>query len=436
MAQRLFTDEELEELAKPPSRLAEEALAAGDLARVEALVGEMAAGHKPLHVLGLHTLVRMWGRHRNDRGEERTAAMLETMAGRLVAGFAEDWNRGEERAVIAGLVAVYRNQAGSRLAAEESDGTVVVDLTPCGSGGMLIRQGWAGREPRWYTPFADGTPVMCRGCKALQSAFNTACGGTVWSTEIAADGSGACRMTFAKGRSAGTRLFTDTTELVETRPERAMARLRRGDTDIAALLRDQHEEWRPWHDFMLCWLAYTFAVFQEEGGYDRLQDVFLECYESVFHPRYAVFESWSDEERLRRSAWSWHYHQGRFRILEEEHRFVFVLDPCGSGARLFRGDIDGPPFRYGQPGAPLTDDAHALSFGRTGFPVYCSHCAATNTTQFDGLPLIFVVDGHAQLRPGMPCRQYLYKKGAPREVEPSLLRQVGRDRVAPALPLD
>jgi hypothetical protein len=227
-------------------------------------------------------------------------------------------------------------------------------------------------------------------------------------------------------------LFATTDELCETRPSKALALLERGDTRaVHDVIHDQHLEWKPWHDFMLCWLEYTFAAFHEKGGYDLLNQAFVECYETVFYPRYAVFEQWSDAERLQRSAWSWYYHMGRIRIMEEEHRFVFILDPCGSGARLFRGDVNAPPFRYGQPGAPLTQDTHVISFGRKDFPLYCSHCAATNRAQFEGLPLIFVVDGHAQLRPGMPCRQYLYKKGAPREVEPRLLQQVGLGHVAP-----
>jgi hypothetical protein len=422
--QRLFSDAELAEFEKAPSQLAAEALAAGDLPRVTALLAEMEAGHKPLHVLGLHTLARMWGKYRALYGEARVDAALRFMAGRLVDHWAERWRAGETQATIAGLVAIYRNHAGAELDAEETVETVTIALAPCGAGGMLIRQKWAERNPDLYAPFEDGTPVFCRGCKALQAAFNERCGAEVWRTEIAPDDSGACRMTFAKPAEP----------LVRSRVAEAQERIAQGRTDIEELLPMQQQDWRPWHDFMLCWLEYSFAAFHDEGGYDLLHEIFLECYESVFYPRYAVFEQWSEAERLQRSAWSWHYHMGRFRIVEEEHRFAFILDPCGSGARLFRGDVQEPPFAYGAPGAKLTKEPHMLSFGRTEFPLYCSHCAATNATQIDGLPLIFLIDGHAQLRPGMPCRQYLYKNGAPREVEARLLRQIGRDRVAPLDP--
>ena len=434
--QRLFSEEQLIELAKPPARLAEEALARGDLERVRGLIGEMANGHKPLHVLGLHTLARMWGKYRNDFGEEPADRMLAAIAERLTEQWAADWSAHREKDTIAAITSVYRNQAGARIMPSETDDAVVLELTPCGSGGMLHRQKWDERHPEWYAPFSNGTPLACRACKALQAALNAQCGDRIWTTENAPDRSGTCRMTFAKQATRGERLFDGPEELSATRPAQALARLDRGDVDIGGLIHEQHREWQPWHDFMLCWLEYTFAAFHEAGGYDLLHRAFLECYETAFFPRYAVFEQWSDTERVQRSAWSWYYHMGRIRILEEEHRFVFVLEPCGSGARLFSGAVDAPPFRYGKPLAPLTKEPHELSFGRTDFPLYCSHCAATNGTQFDGLPLIFVVDGHAQLHPGMPCRQYLYKKGAPRQVEQRLLSQINRETVAPAQPLE
>jgi hypothetical protein len=103
---------------------------------------------------------------------------------------------------------------------------------------------------------------------------------------------------------------------------------------------------------------------------------------------------------------------------------VFVLDPCGSGGRMFREEMTKDRFHYGTDLAPIVRDPHPLTFGRTDFPMYCTHCASGNREQFTGKPLIFVVDGHAQMRRGMPCRQYLWKKGAAPAVDDRLLRQV------------
>ena len=88
--------------------------------------------------------------------------------------------------VARGLVARDRQQQHEHVELELGQ-TVTVDLAPCGAGGMLMRQKWAERNPELYSPFADGTPVFCRGCKALKAAFNKRCGAEVWRTEIAPD---------------------------------------------------------------------------------------------------------------------------------------------------------------------------------------------------------------------------------------------------------
>ena len=48
------------------------------------------------------------------------------------------------------------------------------------------------------------------------------------------------------------------------------------------------------------------------------------------------------------------------------------MNPCGSGQRLVRNG------RYGPDGWGVTDSAHDWSYGREGFPLYCTHCAFMN----------------------------------------------------------
>ena len=66
-----------------------------------------------LHVLGLHTLARMWGKFRSAFGEKPADAMLDSAAESLVGHWAEQWRQGAEKETIADLVSIYRNQAGS-----------------------------------------------------------------------------------------------------------------------------------------------------------------------------------------------------------------------------------------------------------------------------------------------------------------------------------
>ena len=76
-------------------------------------------------------------------------------------------------------------------------------------------------------------------------------------------------------------------------------------------------------------------------------------------------------------------------------------------------------FHYGEPLSPIMPEPHDINFNRCGAPAYCTHCAASNRAQLEGAsseshPLFFVIDGHAQIKPGEACRQFSYKKRAAR----------------------
>ena len=205
-----------------------------------------------------------------------------------------------------------------------------------------------------------------------------------------------------------------------------MERVATGNLEIESLIEGQEKDWGLWHDVMVVWNEYTFAACRELGGMPYLEDCLKAGYDSGFGFLYRSMEAFEDDAaRVSALAQNWHYHQGKFRIEEEEDRFTFILDPCGSGGRLFREEMNKDMFQYGTDLAPIIEEPHNLTFNRKDFPGYCVHCASGNREQFGGKPLIFVVDGHAQMERGMPCRQYVWKKGAPRTVEHRLLNMVG-----------
>ena len=129
---------------------------------------------------------------------------------------------------------------------------------------------------------------------------------------------------------------------------------------------------------------------------------------------------------------NWYYHQATFHVTEEEERFVFHLNPCGSGGRLFRGEMgNAEAFRYGSGLLCELQEENNITFCRAPFPVYCTHCAVTNRDQLLGKPWAFLVDGHVHTSPGLPCRQYLYKKTAKRTNPAGLCSQVGLTAAKP-----
>lgn len=431
---RLFDDDTLQRLARPPEADAIDALARGDVDALRRHLDAMEAGPAGLDALCGHAIARKIGKLRADFGEERTRAELRRIGAQLMRSWVGQWRSGDVGGAIADLVAVFKHQAGAALAPlREDDDAVVLELAPCGSGGRLERQKLPDRHPAAYGSWSDGTSSFCQGCKANQAALNDALGAPVWTTVKGPDG--ACTQRFDKLGRRGERLFDDAERvaLTRTRVQQARDKLDAGDTGVADLLDGQRKDWMPWHDFSVVWLAHFYAVALELGGPDYLDEVLTETYAPAFvagFPRYAALD---DEGLVREIARTWNYHCADFRVHEEDDRFVFTLDPCGSGGRLYRGQTWRDLFRYGRPLAPTVAGPHPIVFMRTDAPVYCSHCAASNRTQLAraadaAVPLFFVIDGTAQARPGMPCRTYVYKKGADRSrIESRLFAMIGID---------
>jgi len=430
---RLFRDEDLVEEARPLSDRALDALEKNDSERLHSLLNEMAVGHRELHLLAVHWLARMFSKIRCDFGEPFLDHVLTHCMAPLVAPYAEQFTHGHRKATVAELIGIFRSMAGTDMVPLGEDGAeVVFALAPCGGGGRLCLEGWPQALPEHYAPCEDGTPIFCHGCKALQRSFNEACGATVWTTRLSASLPGVCEMRFRNTGANGERLFQglELFELTKTRVRQALEKLFAGDRNIEHLIRDQQYEWLPFHDLFVQAATYILSAVHREKGIEYLDTFLAATYDSAFALLYPLYDAMDDVGLVRMFARVWHYHMAKFRIEEEDDRFVFVLDPCGSGGRLFRSEMHKGGFRYGDGRAVLVPDPHNITFNRRMFPIYCTHCASTNRAQFAGRPFMFIIDGHAQMEPGMPCRQYLYKKGAEKRIEPRILAQVGMSGAA------
>lgn len=422
--------EKLRELARPPWAKAIDALEVGDEPRVHALLAEMDSAPTGVESMSLHVLARLCGELRRDRGEEAARELLDEVGDQLMASFAKDWLAGAEETVITDLITVFKHQGGGHMVpVDETDDEVIYDLAPCGSGGRFVVDASVSKSPDWYGQWSDGVPSACQACKACQRAVNRAVGHEVWTTEISPSVPGRCTLRFRKNATRGQRLYPGVRlyEVVRTRMHEIQRRVLRRDMRLHELLKDHHTDWMPWHDFIISLMAYLFGAIQRVGGTDYLSERLESAYNSTFRMFYPVFQRLSDEAHLAYLCTAHHYHMMRFELTEEADRFVFRLDPCGSGGRLLRGEMWRNLFQYGAaPDARRVTDRHVITFQRDDLPVYCTHCAAHNRDQFLYDVLYFVNDGHAQRNPGSPCLQFTYKKGVHADqVDPELKAQVG-----------
>jgi hypothetical protein len=97
-------------------------------------------------------------------------------------------------------------------------------------------------------------------------------------------------------------------------------------------------------------------------------------------------------------------HPARFTVREDEEKFTFKMDPCGSAGRMWRKGFFDPPRNYG-----YVKKAYPWSFGREGLPYYCVHCSLMNEL----LPIEWVGYPINPMEPPKsaedPCIMYYYK---------------------------
>ena len=432
---KLFTDQELASESRPLSDMAIEALDNGDLDRLHSLLNTMSKGHQGLYYGYLNWLEMVMGRIRLDAGEDFLDNLLQESASFIMAPYANDFMNGKEKDTFVEFVSFWKNQPeGLILPISETDEKIEFLISPCDSGGRLIRQETPEKSSRLFSFCSDGVPSFCHACHYLQTSFNALCGNTVWQIDRSQGLPATCKMTFYKQASKGKRLFegTDIYEVTKTRYQKALEKLHQMDFDIKGLIKDHHHEWQSLHDLYNVLVTCLLTAMYKEKGTDYITDLLHETYVIPNEGLYMAYTAMDDVTFFKFLVRTWYYHQANFTVEEEEDRFKFTLDPCGSGGRLYRDEVgkDGA-YRYGSSMLCLMDEPADINFNRKNFPIYCTHCAATNRDQFEGQPWPFVIDGHSQMSPGLPCIQYFYKKDAKREMDKSLLSQVGLSEVGP-----
>jgi hypothetical protein len=231
------------------------------------------------------------------------------------------------------------------------------------------------------------------------------------------------------------RWFTEV-ELAEmTRPtmDRLIEALDRDDTDMARqLARGMKNEWRFLHDLMVESVLGLVDFIKRRDGEDVVAEAWQGSMERGWKRDTKEIVSRDRRQIVEALASTWRAHStsgkgphpGAFTIEEDSEKFTFLLHPCGSGQRLvLRGMYDGPD------GYATTDRAHDWSFGRSGLPIYCTHCTFMNETMpmdwygFPLYPLDPPEDYHRD-----PCRWYWYKD--PADIPERFWERYGRQKPA------
>jgi hypothetical protein len=188
------------------------------------------------------------------------------------------------------------------------------------------------------------------------------------------------------------------------------------------------------HDLFCDWIWNMLSEIASRSGEEEMHGIMRACQETWFMKRtWKGFLGMSVAERVRVTAEIMRAHHcgprqdGAIEVVEDEERYSIVMDPCGSGGRMRRGDpVDGTPSRLGPPyefGA--TAEAHDWSWGQTGVPYYCVHCALNEILpmEWGGHPLwVTAYDPDAS----KPCAWHFYKRAE--DIPDEYYSRVGRTK--------
>jgi hypothetical protein len=172
-------------------------------------------------------------------------------------------------------------------------------------------------------------------------------------------------------------------------------------------------------------------------GEEEMQAILKTSQETWMMKRtWKAFLKLSVEERVQITAEIMRSHRcgpkqdGTIKVTEDQDRYSIIMDPCGSGGRMRRGDpVDGTPSRLGPPyNFAATKEACDWNWNRGGVGYYCVHCAFNEILPMEwGDHPIWVTDYNDDAN--QPCVWHFYK--SEEKIPEVYYTRVGRKKPAP-----
>ena len=128
------------------------------------------------------------------------------------------------------------------------------------------------------------------------------------------------------------------------------------------------------------------------------------------------------EELARQSAELVKMHPGQYRVTEDEEKFTFTMDPCGSGGRLWRRQTQGGLGKE----IYFTKNGHPQNLNQEGLPAYCAHCPVWNSLmpiEWFGFPLwVYKLPKSSS----EPCKIHIFKN--PEKIPQEYFNLLGKSK--------
>jgi hypothetical protein len=189
-------------------------------------------------------------------------------------------------------------------------------------------------------------------------------------------------------------------------------RLKKFD-DAISLCNEMKESQVMLHDFFADSCTVLWSWIGENLGENTVEEMFRYVFEQTARRQtFELADSLSPGLAILTLAKIWRSHScfeagecpGKFRITEDNEKFTFYLDPCGSGGRLWRKG-----WYESSRGGKVSEKGRPWTFNRQGFPYYCIHCSFLNEIlpyEVVGYPLVPI---DPLKDPEDVCTWYVYK---------------------------
>jgi len=173
------------------------------------------------------------------------------------------------------------------------------------------------------------------------------------------------------------------------------------------------------HDVLVAWIQDLLTYVAVTWGEEAVLDSILETHQNIWGDRYRRWDEMTPHEKIaltvegmRGGHFSGQRRRGDITLIDQGDRYKMVMDLCGSGGVLRRGDPETGrgPHPIDEHGTNHTP--HLWTWQKTGVHWYCSHCCIA-MEWLPGRkrgrplrPLDHVLD------PQAPCTWYVYKDEA------------------------
>jgi hypothetical protein len=180
------------------------------------------------------------------------------------------------------------------------------------------------------------------------------------------------------------------------------------------------------HDIYAQYVQDILAFIARTYGEDQVEAAFRAALGTWFAVRYEAYNRMSLEEKVQLTAEGMRCHldgperKGDFTLIEEQERYVFKWDPCGSGGALRRRALaEGTEVESAK-------EAHSWTWGKKNVCLYCSHCSLVNEIlPIENFGYPNRITEYPE-NPGDPCTWYIYKN--PDDIPEQYYARIGKTK--------